>query len=547
MIPEENNHNLNSADSFEDLRRQLGLDRDEKNSVSLFDELMNDDRKKPVLSSDFTIESIQKMLEDDDDDEPEEPREEIAGRKIIVSESLAPMPEKPLNNKKKSEKKLRKEQLHEQKLIEKEARYTKARSAKNHEKESSREEKKAAKQRRKAEKLQLKLGKFAPAEPTENVYTENSEIASRNLYAPSEARLLAADIEKAVEGADSEEINNLSMYEFDKKSDGIKRKGLNKLLYNIFPNKKDPGKEKLRKVVSLLSVLTIIGCSIYFGSLFLQHQQQVSKQKQLYSYISEPQNEEEVQTAWEKIKSQYPDVKFPAGMNVKYAKLYALNNEFVGWLSIPNTEINVQIVQSKDNEKYLKNDFYGEYSRYGCPFMDARNNIIKLNMNTIIYGHNMKDGLMFAALKDYMKPEGFEKAPVVQLSTLYGDYTFKIYAVFISNSKKEDDNDYLFNYNFIHLTSDEAFESYIKEVDQRKFYDTGVDIKPGDKLLTLSTCTYEFEDARFVVLARLLRPGENPTSHGKVTVNSTPRYPAIWYEIKKQDNPFEEAERWYPS
>ena len=339
------------------------------------------------------------------------------------------------------------------------------------------------------------------------------------------------------------------MFEYDPDNAPSDKKGFDKFIYNTFPNKKDPVKEKLRKTISVLSVLVIIGSFTYFGVLYYQKHQNVAQAKSLKRLVTEvpAQSSEEETINWEKIKAQYPDVDFPVAMNIKYAHLYAINPEFVGWLSVPNTPIDVQVVKAENNEKYLKSDFYGNYSRYGCPFMDFRDNIRNLSMNTIIYGHHMRDGLIFAQLSKYLEPAGFEESPVISFSTLFGDYTFKIYAVFITNSKPEDDNGYLFNFIFNHLTSDEAYLSYIAALDERKLYDTGVDIAPGDKLITLSTCTYEFDDARLVVVGRMVRPGENPTSHGAVTVNENPRYPAAWYASKKIDNPFENADKWYPS
>lgn len=549
MTPEENNQNIYRADSFEDLRKQLHLDDESDSSVSLYDELINDGKNKSPETK-AAIDNIYKLLDDDSEDSEVPIKVSSPTRKIINEDfSSRQSVAAPAS---KSEKKAKKEEDLEKKLSEREAEYSKKRSAKILEKEAKKEEKAAAKQRKKNIKLERKKGINKSDTADRLGALANAEIApviSRISSGENDIEINNGilEIETALESADNEDVNNISMYEFDRSADFKERKGLNKFLYNTFPNKRDPFKEKLRKTVSILSVLTIIGCACFFGSLYLQKQKNVSQTNKLQTYIVEPQNQEDTRTEWEKIKAEYPDVEFPGGMNVKYARLYALNPEFVAWLSIPNTEINVQVVKAENNEKYLKQDFYGQYSRYGCPFMDFRDNIRNLSMNTIIYGHHMKDGLMFAELAKYEKPEGFKTAPVISLSTLYGDYNFKIYAVFITNSNREDDNDYVFNYIFNHLTSDEAFESYIQAVDERKLYDTGVDIKPGDKLLTLSTCTYEFKDARLVVLARMVRPGESPTSHGSVKINENPRYPAKWYETKKQDNPYEDAERWYPS
>ena len=125
------------------------------------------------------------------------------------------------------------------------------------------------------------------------------------------------------------------------------------------------------------------------------------------------------------------------------------------------------------------------------------------------------------------------------MSTLYGDYTFKIYAVFISNSKTSDDNGQIFNYIFVNAGT-ERFNNYIDEVDKRKLYTTGVDINENDKILTLSTCCYDFNDARLVVVGRLLREGENPAIDASlVAENPNPKFPQVYYDIKRENNPYE--------
>lgn len=244
---------------------------------------------------------------------------------------------------------------------------------------------------------------------------------------------------------------------------------------------------------------------------------------------------------------QCPDVKTPDGMMAKYAYLYALNQELVGWISVPNSGIDVQVVQSPNNTDYLKKDFYGNYSRYGCPFMDYRNDPKYLNQNTIIYGHHMSDGLVFAELSKYKTLDGFLESPIINYDTLYKSYKFKVYAAFITNSREQDDNGYIFNYTVTSFGSTENFDSYIKALDERKLYTTGVDINSSDKLITLSTCTYEFTDARLVVVGRLLRTGETADVDTTYSVtNGNPRYPQIWYDQKGQSNPYSGATNWYP-
>ena len=225
-------------------------------------------------------------------------------------------------------------------------------------------------------------------------------------------------------------------------------------------------------------------------------------------------------------------------MNPAFADLYAANPDFAGWVSIPAMNINYAVVQAEDNDKYVRRDFYGKSTSYGVPFFDYRNSLKTLDRNTIIYGHNMRrDDKIFGTLEQYRTVEGFKKAPIIGMSTIYGDYTFKIYAAFISNSERKDDNGNFFNFIFTN-TSDENFANYIAEVDKRKLFTTGVDINPTDKILTLSTCCYDFPDARLIVVGRLLREGESPAVDTSLAVmNPSPKLPQAYYKVNGGKNP----------
>ena len=315
----------------------------------------------------------------------------------------------------------------------------------------------------------------------------------------------------------------------------------------IFPHKGDKKSEIIRKTVADLSVLVLIGCAVAYLVIYIQSNKQEKQQVGLASQIMEITDDEQEQKLWDDFYKKYPNIKIPEGMMAKYAYLYALNQELVGWVSIPNSGVDVQVVQSPNNSDYLKKDFYGNYSRYGCPFLDYRNQTRFLDQNTIIYGHHMSDGLIFAELSKYKDIDGFLESPVINFDTLYNSYTFKIYAVIITNSREEDDNGYVFNYTVTSFASTDNFDSYIKALDERKLYTTGVDINSADKLITLSTCTYEFTDARLVIIGRMLRTGETKdidTTYS--TVSGNPRYPQAWYDVKGISNPYVGADNWYP-
>lgn len=248
---------------------------------------------------------------------------------------------------------------------------------------------------------------------------------------------------------------------------------------------------------------------------------------------------------WAEIKAQYPNVVFPQNLQLKYAKLYATNPEFVGYLSADGINLNLPVVQTDNDEDYLEKNFYGKKTKYGCPFVTHVNNITELDTNTIIFGHHMNDGTVFGALDQYKTIEGFKKAPVITFNTLYKDYQWKVIAAFITNADEEDDNGYVFKYYFASLSTEERYSAYFNELASRSLYDTGVDVLPTDKILTLSTCSHEFDNARFVVVARLVRPGESATVNtDNAVVNASPRYPQAYYDKKKQTNPYKNAVKW---
>ena len=249
---------------------------------------------------------------------------------------------------------------------------------------------------------------------------------------------------------------------------------------------------------------------------------------------------------WAKIREEYPNTVFPQNIQLKYAKLYATNNDFVGYLEAKGVNLSLPVVQTNNDDTYLEKNFYGQSTKYGCPFVTYLNNIEPLDLNTIIFGHHMNDKTIFGALDHYKSIDGFKSAPVITFNTLYKNYKWKVIAAFITNAEEKDDNGYVFQYYFTSLSTQERFSAYLNELAQRSLYDTGVDVLPTDKLLTLSTCSHEFEDARFVVVARLVRPGESAeVDTSKVAVNSNPRYPQAYYTAKKLTNPFYNASRWY--
>lgn len=312
---------------------------------------------------------------------------------------------------------------------------------------------------------------------------------------------------------------------------------------NFIPQNNDSTVDRFRKITMIVCVLIFVLSAAYLFNFYIiapgRNSGAVEKLEQL---VGEEQGTADAQSLAEK----YPDVEFPEGMLSKYAELYAENNDFVGWIKIDGLDISQPVVRGENNKKYLSTDFSGRHGKYGTVFMHCANSVERLNFNTALFGHHMYDSEMFGNLMGYKSIDGYKKAPVVEFNTIYGDFKWKVFAVFITNGTAEGDDGYLFNYMFTDLTSYSKAESFFGEVRQRSLYHPDVDVQPTDKILTLSTCTYEFDEARLVVMARMVRPGESEAVNTNIELNPNPRFPAAYYKEKGLSNPYASAYEWTP-
>ena len=225
------------------------------------------------------------------------------------------------------------------------------------------------------------------------------------------------------------------------------------------------------------------------------------------------------------------ETSFEPVMLPEYRKLYEINSDIVGWLNIGDGLLSTPVMQ-RDNEYYLTHDFYGEEDKHGQVFLDKGNSPQLTDDNTILYGHNItSDRSMFNILARYKDTEFAAEHPVIQLNTLYNRRQYAVAAVYIVSTRPEHGE--LFDYiSYLKFSTRDAKQAYIAQIQKRSLIDTGVKMTADDRLLTLSTCTYEFADARLVVVARQLREGESAEDFGKQVVKrENPVMPQIWNEL----------------
>lgn len=327
------------------------------------------------------------------------------------------------------------------------------------------------------------------------------------------------------------------------------KENFRRFVKDSFPNKEDSTKEKIRKTVMDVSfVLLMLGLS-YIVFYYFSYRERISDLGKWEVTIDSIDQDElfdfEIKQLWKNIREKYPDVDFPEGMNLKFADLYAVNQDTVGALRIAEKNLFFPLMQNKSTPTYyLWRDLYGQYSRYGNPYVDYRCDMGSggLSKNTIIYGHNTHDKLGFNKLTDYMKLDGYKKAPVISLETLYEKTQWKIFAVMLTNSTAAADRGHLFRYLITDFSSDKDFMTMLDGIKQRSMINTGIDVNEDDKILTLYTCYQDiFEGGRLVVFARLLRDGESAhVDVSKASFNHKARYPQAYYDQLGLKNPYED-------
>ena len=172
----------------------------------------------------------------------------------------------------------------------------------------------------------------------------------------------------------------------------------------------------------------------------------------------------------------------------------------VGWLTIPNTRIDYPFAQGEDNDTFLHMDLDQRWSAAGTIFMDFRNSQDFSDFNTILFGHNMRNGSMFGTLQQFNNRTFFEanRIGTIFLADKTYEITFIAFAVIAPNDEVV--------YNPLIETSAAAFLDHVRHIAR---YYRDVDITKDDRFVTLSTCNYEFDDARMVLIGKLTKTGNN--------------------------------------
>lgn len=256
-------------------------------------------------------------------------------------------------------------------------------------------------------------------------------------------------------------------------------------------------KNPLRISMGLLSLLlsAVLAASLWMICTELcgrQQEQNTFEQLTLLVMPTEPEVSVEsvLSELLTNVSEADPSEPEPAVRNL--APLFAQNQDCIGWLSIPGTALDYPVMHTPDSPlKYLRRDFFGNRSQSGVPFLDWRCSLTDDNL--IIYGHNMKNGTMFAGITAYTDAAYRESHPIIEFETEQGCVCYTIFAVV--RLRKTDRW-----YSFLHEEDEDSFCRAIADIRSRALYDTGITPSPGQQMLTLSTCYGSHDDDRLVVI-----------------------------------------------
>lgn len=259
-------------------------------------------------------------------------------------------------------------------------------------------------------------------------------------------------------------------------------------------------KNLIRNILISILLLVAVG-SIGYYIKYYSDAKKVQEQSDEFSELKDAKFADVLKNVEPVVKKEYDETVVIPDILDEYKALFNKNKSLIGWIEIADTIIDYPVMQTKDNEYYLKHDFNQKNDANGCIFLDCNCDVILGNDNWILYGHHMKNGKMFSSLIKYADMDYYEKHKYIRFDTIYEKGTYEVMYAF--RSRIYNTNEITFKYyQFIDANSSEEFDSYMEEMEKMSLIDTGVSATYGDKLLTLSTCDYQEENGRFVVVAK---------------------------------------------
>ncbi len=307
---------------------------------------------------------------------------------------------------------------------------------------------------------------------------------------------------------------------------------------NNLPNKEDTPSARVRKYSFWVSLVALVAALTFLiVDIGIQPQMNIQLNNELVE-LYQPEKNTVVTDSTE----------YPQGMLASFKELYKRNNEISGWLSFHSVgrtdflKIEYPVMYSGDNTKYARVDFDQKKNKNGCLFLDSRNHITgyaAMDQSTIIYGHNMASGQMFAGLNKFIGNENNARtATTLTFSSLYRRDDYVVFAVCLSDEAESGSATY---FNYWRTTFDDGaqFLSFVQQVRDRSLFDYPTDVRDDDSIIMLASCTNRssahLSNGRVLVFARRMRPGEGNINTSAIVKNMDVIMPYNWYINQKME------------
>ena len=263
--------------------------------------------------------------------------------------------------------------------------------------------------------------------------------------------------------------------------------------------------KKFRKIIRVLLFLVFFAIAAYSGWKLYGIRAEYEEGTDLYEELAEQfiiaveetsraventsASSESTESATEPTKS----VEEVLGA-VDFEALKKVCADVVAWIYCPGTPINYPIVQAEDNDYYLYRLINGQQNKNGTIFMDFRNESDFTDWNTLVYGHNMNNGSMFGTLPDYVEQKFYNEHPIWYLMTEEKNYVIELVGGYVTPA---DSDSYA-------IPNDQAGRDYLyQKASTSSTFESGVKVSGDDVLVTFSTCVYDYDNARYILIGVL--------------------------------------------
>lgn len=247
--------------------------------------------------------------------------------------------------------------------------------------------------------------------------------------------------------------------------------------------------------VLLLILLAVFLCSIaYIAVIYYRYYENDKRYEEMAARFTTHEERRQEEGDADLTGEETDDTSVLPPVAVDFEALKAENEDIIGWLYCEGTVINYPVLQGENNDQYLRHDYRGVHVSAGSIFVEELNRRDFEDANTIIYGHHMRNGSMFACLDRYQEQEYYEEHPVMWLLTPKQDYRIRIFSAYMTSGYSD-------TYT-IFMGPGEELKEYLQNCLSKSDFQADIDAEELDgkgKYVVLSTCAYDFQDARFVV------------------------------------------------